>query len=189
MLHGPALANPPSSGSIETMVRAHSQIVTVNDLAARNAHVAGLTGITPSNPVYVRRIDRDAIEIYDGSVWRSCPIGVQSSVTLTPGAGYEVQGSRTLTAYRDGGWAWLEGTVARTSGTGTIVATLPAGYRPATSRYIPMTAENSGGVEGPVAHIEVYADGAVYVSVATGGPEWNTSTWLVMPPMPWRIGG
>lgn len=74
MLHGPAsLPNPPSEQSILDGIRGHSQIVTVADTTARNALIAGVTGISASNPVWVHRRDTNAIERWDGTRWQQWP--------------------------------------------------------------------------------------------------------------------
>ena len=70
MLHGGTLANPPSKASIEGFAKGLSQIASVADATARAALVAGLTGITDTNPVWAYRQDARVVERYDGTTWR-----------------------------------------------------------------------------------------------------------------------
>ena len=69
MLHGPNLADPLGSASIERMVRSHSQIASVADATARAALVSGLT-VTAASPVWVYRQDTGDVEVTtDGTAW------------------------------------------------------------------------------------------------------------------------
>lgn len=183
MLHGPDIADPPILANFEAMTRAHSQIVSVADAAARAALVAGITGISTANPVWVYRHDASAVEVTtDGTTWRSIPIGPTSSVSLsgTYGTGWGAA-TGTPSVYREGGWAWINGIVARTSGTATTICTLPAGYRPKYTVNIPATAENASSANGPQCWLDISTAGVVTLHQMTGAT-WDANTWLIIHP-------
>ena len=187
MLHGGTLPNPPAKATIESFAKGLSQVASVADAAARNALVAGISGITAANPVWVYRQDTGDVEITrDGTTWTSISTGPASSTPITSyGTGWQAA-TGTPTVYREGGWAWINGIVRWASGTATTVLTLPVGYRPKYTVNIPLTAENSGGVDGPQCWGDISTAGVLTVHQMTGAATWTATTWMVIHPTPYR---
>jgi hypothetical protein len=88
-------------------------------------------------------------------------------MALTPefeyfGAGYETPGF-----FKDGeGVVHLKGLLrTKVNTTGTAVATLPNGYRPAATEMFIVNARDLAGAGEIVARVDVRADGVVYLAV------------------------
>ena len=186
MLHGGTLTNPPSKAGIETFTKGLSQIASVADATARAALVSGLT-VTAANPVWVYRQDTGDVEITrDGTTWTAIPTGPASSAPITSyGTGWQAA-TGTPTAYREGGWAWINGIVRWASGTATTVLTLPVGYRPKYAVTIPLTAENVGVTDGPQCWGDISTSGVLTVHNMTGAAAWTSSTLMVIHTTPYR---
>lgn len=96
----------------------------------------------------------------------SVPISVEEWIAPTFGTGWSDYGSAWQTAAycRDAaGFVHFRGLVQRTSGTGTTILTLPAGYRPAAQKIFGVYGDAGAG------RIDVRTDGVVlYTSGGTG---------------------
>ena len=83
-----------------------------------------------------------------------------SSVALTYTAGWATA-SGAATVCRDAGWAWMEGTIVRSSGSATSPFTIPAGYRPTRQIQFPVFTLNAGNADGPDMQLRVASTGVV----------------------------
>ena len=184
----------PAGVAAAIVSRGASTILSVADATARAQAVTDwptLTGaaIGVANPVMVWRQDTNLMEVSeDGTGWYAIPAGLTSSEAVTYETGWETANG-AATVHRDGGWAWVTGIVVRSSGSATKIGTVPAGYLPAAKLYFPGMSDNGGGVEGPIFWMVVEAGGNLSAKVMTGGASWTTSTWFVLPAIPWRIAG
>ena len=186
MLHGGTLTNPPSKAGIEGFAKGLSQIASVADATARAALVSGLT-VTAANPVWVYRRDTGNVEMTtDGTTWRTIAVGPTSSVALTYTAGWATAAG-AATVYRDAGWAWMEGTILRSSGSAISPFTIPAGYRPARPIQFPVFTLNAANADGPDMQVRMDSTGVVLIDYTTEA-SWNTWTWVRLASTPWRIG-
>lgn len=113
--------------------------------------------------------------------------GVTDSSALSYVSGWGTPSAAAVN--RSAGWGWFTGVIARTSGTSTIITTLPVGYRPSTTVQFPLVAMAGSTSDGPRGHYEISPAGVVTVTVYASSPTWSTSTWFVLPSIPWRIGG
>ena len=187
MLHGGTLTNPPSKAGIEGFAKGLSQIASVADATARAALVSGLT-VTAANPVWVYRQDTGAVEMTtDGTTWRTIATGPTSSVTLTYTAGWATAAG-AATVCRDAGWAWMEGTIVRSSGSAGSPFTIPAGYRPTRQIQFPVYTLNAANTDGPDMQLRIQDTGVTNIDY-TSEASLNTQTWVRLASTPWRIGG
>lgn len=111
--------------------------------------------------VYVQEADFAAARI-DQTAW--------SNFTFTSGWGDYSTASFGNGGYvKDSlGWIHLRGVVGRSSGTSTIVATLPSGYRPAKERiFCCWGSDNGSGNPGEV-EVTVKSDGTINIADAGG---------------------
>lgn len=85
--------------------------------------------------------------VSDATAWSEVS-GHEAKTGLSYGTGWADFGAGALAGkyWKKDGMVWVQGGVKRTSGTGTTIATLPAGYRPADTVAVPCTV--FGGTEG-----------------------------------------
>ena len=116
-------------------------------------------------------------------------VDTETSAVIPLASGWVNQGDLPMTAYKAGGFVWLEGTVSRSSGTVTVIGTLPAGFRPQRERLVPAIGSNSGSARGPMFWLSIKPTGAVEVkSYTSGDPTWSSTTWILLTTTPWRVG-
>ena len=180
------------AADLKTMAESATVIIPVANTTARAA-VAAATTPSATNPLYVHRADAPTgaeLEVSeDGTNWSTILAGPTSTTTVTMTSGWvEAYSGSAGKIYRDGGWAWLEGIVARTSGSSLTIGTIPAGYRPPRTLNLALTMENGSSAPGPGAFLEVTTGGNLIIHVQTG-VTWNENTWVMLHPAPWRIGG
>lgn len=102
---------------------------------------------------------------------------LEDPTTLTPEAGYTVDGGCTPTIYRDRGRAYLAGRITHVSGAGASaeIFALTGAYTPGCDARLPAAAV------GGVTFIEVQTDGSVNLGETLG------AGWLSLEGLSWRI--
>ena len=137
------------------------------------------------NPVYVHRTDADTtgrLEVTeDGSTWRTVWLYDQTAETDVPyGTGFgTASGAGTqLRVVRRSGLVVLQGRVARTSGTGSTVGVIPAGFRPANMIFFAPAAVGAATADGSRFLGSIGTDGTISLAQGTGSPTWTAQTWI-----------
>lgn len=146
--------------------------IPVTNTTERGTVLAAAGTVSAANPVCVIRADADPGREYeytlDGTTWRAlaaretawAAFTYQNSWITFPNAAYGTPGYRRTAD----GLTILRGMVAPgTTTDATVIATLPAGFRPAADRYFACAAQ--GGVSGVV----VASNGEVRYRTGMGG--------------------
>lgn len=124
--------------------------------------------------------------------------GGYESVLVPLGAGFATAGTgNDLRVERGVGTVTLTGRVARTTGTGTVVGTVPAGWRPVAPVFSSLVSQGAGNADGTRMTVIIQPTGEIQVVALSGSPTWATGTWLyigaswaiaaaIAPPTPWQ---
>lgn len=114
--------------------------------------------------------------VHNGSGWVFGD-GSSDAAAVTLGSGFATI-DFTLTVTRRAGLGVLHGRVARTSGSGSSVGTIPAGFRPSVGIRAFVASLDAANTDGARFHVSVNTDGTISLTHQSGSPAWTVNSWL-----------
>ncbi len=183
----PTAADAPSrEGWVLAPLRTVRDPRPVAGTSARATAVTELTDAgqepSPSNPAFFFRADapagREVEYTTNGSTFRTLTDD-GGTATCSYGAGFAgTSGYTDLLVSRSGRHVILRGRVARGSGTGILVGTVPVGFRPEVPVSGGIVSLGAGTADGTRFLAEVATTGDITLAPLSGSPAWATSTWI-----------